>query len=178
MSRIGKLPVTLEKGVTVKLDGTKLTVSGPKGSLTHVLPDGVTAAVEGDKIQISRRDDHRERRSLHGLTRALVQNLVTGVAKGYERKMEMVGVGYKAEVKGKELWLSVGFPKEKILRIPDDLTVNVEKGVNITVAGNDKQHIGNFTSKIRKIRPPEPYKGKGIKYSDEVIARKEGKTNA
>lgn len=178
MSRIGKLPVTLDKGVTAKLDGAKLTVSGPKGTLTHVLPDGVTATVEGNQIQLARRDDHRERRSLHGLTRALVQNIATGVAKGYERKMEMVGVGYKAEVKGKELWLYVGFPKEKILRIPDDLAVVVEKGVNITVSGNDKQHIGNFTSKIRKIRPPEPYKGKGIKYSDEVIARKEGKTNA
>jgi large subunit ribosomal protein L6 len=178
MSRIGKLPVNLIKGVTAQLSGTTLKLAGPKGQLEYALPNGVTAEIADGVIVVKRESDHRLHRSLHGLTRTVIHNMVEGVAKGFERKMEMVGVGYKAEVKGKDLCLSVGFPEEKRLPIPGDVTVSVEKGTQITVSGIDKQHIGNFTSKIRKIRPPEPYKGKGIKYSDETIVRKEGKTNA
>lgn len=185
MSRIGKLPVTLEKGVTARLDGAKLTVSGPKGTLTHVLPDGVTAAIEDGKIQLSRRDDHRERRSLHGLTRALVQNIVTGVAKGFERKMEMVGVGYKAEVKGKQLHLALGFSHPVVFDLPEGVTAEVAKTprtedqlptIDVTLRAADRQLLGETAVRIRNLRPPEPYKGKGIKLHDETVRRKEGKT--
>ncbi|MBZ0272191.1 50S ribosomal protein L6 [bacterium] len=178
MSRVGKKPITVDKGVNVEVAGRVVKVKGPKGELTHELRDGIDARVDGGTIQVSRASDHRTHRALHGLTRALLQNMVTGVSKGFETKLEMVGVGYKAEVRKDALHLAVGFPAEKVVPIPRGVQVQVEKQNLITLTGISNEALGHFAAKVRKIRPPEPYKGKGIKFAGEQIRRKVGKTGA
>jgi large subunit ribosomal protein L6 len=178
MSRIGKKPIVLEKGVTASVSGAKVVMKGPKGQLEYALKPGISVSVEGNLLKIARESDHRTQRALHGLTRALLQNMANGVNSGFTRKLEMQGVGYKAELKKDELWLYVGFPKEKIVKVPAGVVVSVEKNTLITVTGLSKESIGQFASAVRRVRPPEPYKGKGIKYQEETIVRKVGKTTS
>lgn len=178
MSRIGKKPIVLESGVSASLSGNTISLKGPKGQLNYELRPGISVSVEGNHLQVTRENDHRTLRSLHGLTRALLQNMVVGVSKGYTRKLEMQGVGYKSEVKKDEIWLYVGFPKEKIVKIPQGVTVTIEKGTVITITGIDKEALGRFAATVRRVRPPEPYKGKGIKYAEEKIVIKVGKTSS
>ncbi len=178
MSRVGKKPVQLEGGVTASVEGTRIIVKGSKGQLDYSFLPGIGVEVGEKSIQVTRETDHRDHRSLHGLTRALIQNMVIGVSKGYEKKLEMSGVGYKAEVKQDQIFLSVGFTNPKALKIPSDLNVLVDKNNKITVSGIRKEAVGEFASRIRRVRPPEPYKGKGIKYDTERIVRKVGKTSA
>jgi len=178
MSRIGKKPVVLESGVSASVNGSTVIVKGPRGQLEYTFRPGISVGVEGNSVMVKRETDHRNHRSLHGLTRALIQNMSLGVSKGFVRKLEMQGVGYKAELKKDELWLYVGFPNEKILKVPAGLSVTVEKNTIITVSGQSKQAVGQFAAAVRRIRPPEPYKGKGIKYAEETIVRKVGKTTS
>ncbi|MCB1155451.1 50S ribosomal protein L6 [bacterium] len=176
MSRIGRQPIELTGGVSADIAGAKVTVRGPKGQLDFQLRDGITVTQDGNVLQVNRASDKREHKSLHGTSRSVIQNMVIGVSEGYEKKMEMVGVGYKAEVKGQELSLAVGFPKPKALPIPDGVNVSVDKQTVITISGVSKEAIGQFAAAIRRVRPPEPYKGKGIRFVGEQILRKVGKT--
>ncbi|MFQ5607006.1 MAG: 50S ribosomal protein L6 [Candidatus Zixiibacteriota bacterium] len=177
MSRVGKEPVKIPQGVKVNLDGVRITVNGPKGELARDLHPNMSVAVDGEIISVTRPNDLKQNRALHGLTRALIQNMVTGVTEGYSKTLAMVGVGYRAEMKGKALSLAVGFSHPVIFRAPDGVSVSVGGKENIiTLAGIDKQIVGDAAARIRKIRPPEPYKGKGIKYENEIIKRKAGKT--
>ncbi len=179
MSRVGKKAITLEKGVAVEVKDSSVTVKGPKGSLTYQLQPGIETQVKDGVVQVVRSSDHRTLRGLHGLTRALIQNMIVGVSKGYEKKLEMTGVGYKAEKKEGELLLYVGFPKPKSVPIPKEIAVTIDgKGTIIILNGIDKEQLGEIAADIRRIRPPEPYKGKGIRYSTERILRKVGKTGS
>jgi len=175
MSRIGKLPVAIPAGVKVSLDGNKMTVQGPKGTLTQELHERMNVAVETDVIMVTRPSDEKQDTALHGLTRALINNMVTGVTAGFQRDLEINGVGYRAEVSGKVLTLSLGYSHPVIYELPEGITVDVEKQTKLSVKGIDKQLVGSAAAKIRSFRAPEPYKGKGIKYADERILRKAGK---
>lgn len=176
MSRIGKKPVEIPKGVTVNLDGNLIKVKGPKGELhRNIHPLIKTEIVEGE-IVFSRPDDLKESRALHGLTRALVQNMVVGVTESYKKTLDIVGVGYKAELKGKNLLLNIGYSHPIYFVPPDEIKLEVPAPIQIIISGNDKELVGLVAAKIRSFRKPEPYKGKGIKYSDERIIRKAGKT--
>jgi large subunit ribosomal protein L6 len=175
MSRIGKKPVVLPAGVIAELKGGELTVKGPKGSLSLPVHKDVSVSVEGSEILVTvPKPDNKQQRALWGLFRSLVQNLVTGVTAGFERKLEVNGVGFKVAVTGKTLSMQLGFSHPVDVDIPSDLEVTVEKNV-ITVKGADKQKVGQFAANVRGLKKPEPYKGKGIKYDDEVILRKAGK---
>ncbi len=177
MSRIGKLPVEVPGNVTVTLDKTNtLTVKGPKGELQKKFHDQIDIKVEGNQVIINRRDDQKFSRSLHGLTRALIANMVEGVSNGYTRKLEIVGIGYKAEMHGKKLVLNIGYSHPIIVSVPDSITLATPTANEITVSGIDKELVGLVAAKIRSYRKPEPYKGKGIKYAGEYIRRKAGKT--
>jgi large subunit ribosomal protein L6 len=179
MSKIGKLPVKVPAGVKVALSDGQLTISGPKGSLTQKIHRDIIVKVEGNNIVVSRPSDHRLHRSLHGLTRALIQNMVTGVTKGYSVILEMIGVGYRAEIKGKLIELNLGYSHSILLRPPDGVAMQVlPKEGRIIVSGADKQLVGLTAAKIRSFKPPEPYKGKGIRYLNEVVRRKAGKAAA
>ncbi|TWT42235.1 50S ribosomal protein L6 [Phycisphaerae bacterium RAS1] len=193
MSRLGKKPVPIAKGVKVDVSGRSVKMSGPKGNLALVLPLGVSAAVNGAEVVVSRADDETRSRAMHGLSRALLANMVTGVSEGYTRKLEIYGTGYTCKLDGKKLLLNVGFmgrgvgkPAQFQVPIPDGLTVTVEaqaaRGENepakLTVSGADKQMVGQFAAEVRKIRKPEPYKGKGIRYAGEQVRRKAGKVFA
>ena len=176
MSRIGKKPVEIPKGVTVNLEGQLIKVKGPKGELhRNIHPLIKTEIVEGE-IKFSRPDDLKESRALHGLTRALIQNMIIGVTDSYKKTLEIVGVGYKAELKGKNLLLNIGYSHPIYFMPPDGITLQAPTQTQIVISGIDKQLVGMVASKLRSIRKPEPYKGKGIKYSDEQIVRKAGKT--
>ena len=175
MSRIGKLPVAIPAGVKVSLDGTKITVQGPKGSLSQELHERMNIAVETDQILVNRPSDAKEDTALHGLTRALINNMVVGVTTGFQKDLEINGVGYRAEISGKVLTLSLGFSHPVVYELPEGITVEVEKQTKLSVKGIDKQLVGSVAAKIRSFREPEPYKGKGIKYADERIVRKAGK---
>ncbi len=176
MSKIGKLPVQIPKGVNVDIADGTIKVKGPKGELAHDIHEKIEAVVEEDKIVVKRDSDDGQSRSLHGLTRALIQNLVTGVSQGYSKTLEMVGVGYRAEMQGKLLVLNVGYSHPILFRPPEGITFEVlPKENKIIVSGIDRQLVGAMAAEIRRIRPPEPYKGKGIKYIDEQIRRKAGK---
>ena len=175
MSRIGKLPVVIPSGVKISLDGTTMTVQGPKGTLKQDLHDRMTIAVEGEQVVVSRPSDSKQDAALHGLTRALINNMVVGVTNGFEKVLEINGVGYRAELKGKTLVLSLGFSHPVEYPLPEGISVDVEKQTKLTVKGIDKQLVGSAAAKIRSFREPEPYKGKGIKYADEHIVRKAGK---
>ncbi|HDN79354.1 MAG: 50S ribosomal protein L6 [Chloroflexi bacterium] len=176
MSRIGRLPIPIPKGVDVRIDGLTVTVKGPKGELTKTFPEGVTIAVEDGKIVVRRVSDNRRHKAFHGLTRALLANMVEGVTKGFEKKLEIEGVGYRAELQGKDLVLWVGYSHPVRLQPLPGVTFKVERGGReITVQGIDKQVVGEMAARIRRVRPPEPYKGKGIRYAGEHIRRKAGK---
>ena len=176
MSRIGRLPVTVPAGVTVEIaENNKVTVKGPKGTLVRELPVEMEIKLEEDKVVVTRPNDLKRMKSLHGLTRTLINNMVVGVSTGYEKKLEVNGVGYKAAKAGKKLTLSLGYSHPVEMEDPEGLESTVEGNI-ITVKGIDKEKVGQYAAEIRSKREPEPYKGKGIKYVDEVIRRKVGKT--
>jgi large subunit ribosomal protein L6 len=175
MSRIGKRPVSIPGGVTAAVDGQEVKIKGPKGELKHVLVDAILAKIDKDNIEIAMREDTREARAMWGMSRTLVANLVTGVTEGFEKKLEITGVGYRAAVKGSNLELQLGFSHDVAFAIPDGIQVKCPKPTEIVVTGIDKQKVGQAAAEIRRFRPPEPYKGKGVRYADEFIFRKEGK---
>ena len=176
MSRIGKKPIELPKGVEIKQDGEAVTIKGPKGTLSTALIPGITVKVENNVVQFSRANEEQKSRAFHGLVRALVANNVRGVSEGFKRELDIVGVGYRADVKGKEVVFQLGYSHPVRFAIPQgiDITVDAKSG-HIVVTGIDKQKVGQTAAEIRSLREPDPYKGKGIKYSDEVIRRKAGK---
>jgi large subunit ribosomal protein L6 len=176
MSRIGKAPIPVPDKVTVSLSGLAVTVKGPKGELSRTLPEGVSVAQEGSAIVVSPTSESRRSRERHGLCRTLVANMVEGVSQGYTRKLEIVGVGYRAALQGKKLVVSAGYSHPVEMVPPDGVTFAVEGNTTVLVSGADKELVGNEAAKVRAIRPPEPYKGKGIKYAGERILRKAGKT--
>ncbi len=177
MSRIGRMPIAVPAGVTVEIaENNKVTVKGPKGILERALPSEMELKLEGSEITVTRPNDLKKMRSLHGLTRTLLNNMVVGVNTGYEKKLQVVGVGYKAAKAGSELTLSLGYSHPVIMQDPDGIETVLEGANTIIVKGIDKEKVGQFAAEIRDKRRPEPYKGKGIKYADEVIRRKVGKT--
>ncbi len=175
MSRIGKLPVSIPSGVTVAVEPGAVKVSGPKGKLAAAVSPLAEVKVDGNTVTITRRDDSRDARAVHGLTRVLVSNMVTGVSTGFRRVLEINGVGYRAEAKGRSLQLALGYSHPVIFPLPDGVEAKVDKQTVITLEGPDRQVLGATASRIRELRPPEPYKGKGIKYAEEKIRRKAGK---
>lgn len=176
MSRIGKKPVEIPKGVTINLDGNNIKVKGPKGELNRTIHPSIKAEIVEGELLVTRPNDLKESRALHGLTRALIQNMVVGVTESYKKSLEIVGVGYKAELKGKNLLLNIGYSHPIYFLPPEEIKLEVPTPTQITISGNDKELVGLVAAKIRSFRKPEPYKGKGIKYSDEHIIRKAGKT--
>jgi len=178
MSRIGKKPILIPQGVNVKIDGREVAIKGPKGSMVQHIPEEILVEEKDNQILVSPQRENRKSRQLWGLIRSLLQNCVQGVSLGFEKKLEMVGVGYKAVLSDpKTIKVEAGFSHHVIMTVPEELTATVEKNV-ITVAGFNKQQVGEFAAKIRDIRPPEPYKGKGIRYQGEKVRRKEGKKAA
>ena len=175
MSRIGKQPIAIPAGVTVKSAGGAVTVEKGKVSLKHALPEGITCAVEGNVVNLKRAGEDRRQRALHGLTRALLANAVKGVSQGFSKDLEIIGIGYKAQVAGRTLQLALGFSHPVDYPIPEGIEIKVDKQTRLSVAGADRQLVGQVAAEIRGLRPPEPYKGKGIKYVDEVIKKKAGK---
>ena len=175
MSRIGKSPITVPAGVEVKVDGSTVTVKGPKGTLTKEFKPAMKITVDGAVVTVERPNDEAANRSLHGLTRTLINNMIIGVTEGYQKTLEVNGVGYRCQKQGKDVNLNVGFSHPTIVSDTEDCTLEVPQPNQIIVKGIDKQKVGQYAAEIRSIRPPEPYKGKGIKYIDEVIRRKEGK---
>ncbi|GAB3104352.1 50S ribosomal protein L6 [Isoptericola nanjingensis] len=175
MSRIGKLPVPVPAGVDVTISGALVTIKGPKGTLEHAVPAPITVAQDDGSLVVSRPDDERESRALHGLTRTLLANIVTGVTQGYEKKLEIVGTGYRVAAKGQSLEFALGFSHPVTVTAPEGITFAVESPTKFSVAGIDKQQVGEVAANIRKIRKPEPYKGKGVRYAGEVVRRKVGK---
>lgn len=176
MSRVGVLPIPVPKGVEVAVQDSQVDVAGPKGTLSTSLPDVVRVDVADGTVAVSRADDERSSRAVHGLTRNLIANMVTGVSTGFTRELLINGVGYRAEVQGKTLVVDARYSRPVQLQIPADLAVQVEGGNRILVSGVDKQRVGQFASDVRSVRPPEPYKGKGIRYADEHVRRKVGKS--
>ncbi|MDO4730538.1 MAG: 50S ribosomal protein L6 [Clostridia bacterium] len=174
MSRIGKKPIEIPAGVEVKLDNGVITVKGPKGTLTQAISPRITVSIEGNIITFTRASDVKTDRSLHGLSRSLVANMIEGVSKGFKKELEVNGVGYRVQKQGKKLVLNLGYSHQVFIDDTDDVTTEV-KGNVVTVLGIDKQKVGQFAAELREKRPPEPYKGKGIKYVGEFIRRKEGK---
>ncbi len=175
MSRIGRLPITVPAGVEVKLDGNTVTVKGAKGTLTGTFDSNMTIALDGGVVTVTRPNDQKENRSLHGLTRTLIANMIEGVSNGFKKELEIVGIGYRCALQGKDLVLNVGYSHQVVMTPPEGVTVEVPAPNKIVVNGYDKQKVGQFAAEVRGVRPPEPYKGKGIKYIDEVVRRKEGK---
>ena len=178
MSRIGKRPLPVPQGVTVKLDGNRVSVKGPKGELQRVVHEELTVRMEGDQILVERPTDESKHKALHGLTRALIKNMIEGVSQGYLRTLEIQGVGYKAEVRPPGVRLTVGFSHPVDFKAPEGIKLSVDNNVIVKVEGADKELVGQVASEIRKVRPPEPYKGKGIRYQGEQVRRKAGKTGA
>ncbi len=175
MSRIGKLPVAIPAGVKVALDASAVRLEGPKGKLQTIVPAGVEVKVEGSVVRIECLSEERKVRALHGLTRKLIANIAQGVSQGFSRVLEINGVGYRAEVKGQELHMTLGYSHPVVFALPTGVTASVERQIIITLNSADRQVLGEVAAKIRSFRPPEPYKGKGIKYREEVIKRKAGK---
>lgn len=176
MSRIAKYPITIADGVEVKLDGDTVTVKSSKGELHYVLHPDVTVKVEGQQIEIAARDDSDKKHwAQAGTTRASLQNMVTGLSQGFERKLEIIGVGYRAQAQGKKLNLTLGFSHPVVFDVPDGISVETPSQTEILIKGMDRQLVGHVAAKIRSYRPPEPYKGKGVRYADETVIRKEAK---
>ncbi len=178
MSRIGRKPISLASGVDVQLKEGQVHVKGPKGSLQQALPEGIRLVVEGGKVLVERSDDEKRSRALHGLARALVANMVRGVSEPWVKELEIQGVGYRADVAGKKLTLLLGFSHPVEIPVPEGLQVSVDRNVVLKIEGIDKQQVGQFAADLRSLRPPEPYKGKGVRYIDEQIRRKVGKAGA
>ncbi|MEY8566115.1 50S ribosomal protein L6 [Corynebacterium sp.] len=176
MSRIGKNPVVLPSGVTVTIDGQNVEVKGPKGTLSQVIPAPISVAQEGNELIVSRPDDHRKNRSLHGLSRSLVNNMVVGVTEGYTTKMEIFGVGYRVQAKGSNLEFALGYSHPVLIEAPEGITFAVDGNTKFSITGIDKQLVGQIAANIRRLRKDDPYKGKGIRYAGEQIRRKVGKT--
>ena len=175
MSRIGKKPVPIPSGVKVQVEGSLVRAEGPKGKLSQPIPPGLQAAVDGGKVTIARQGDDRRIRALHGLARALVANMVNGVKDGFEKKLDIVGIGYRAQTQGRNIQISLGYSHPVIFPLPEGITVEIDKQTAITLRGADKSLLGETAARLRALRRPDPYKGKGIKYADEVIRRKVGK---
>ena len=175
MSRIGKQPVSVPSGVTANIEGQTVKVKGPKGAMQLVLHGDVSAKMDQGAIQVDPRNETKRARAMWGTYRALVANLMTGVTKGFEEKLEITGVGYRAAVQGKNLQLQLGYSHDVVFAIPEGITIVAPKPTEITITGSDKQRVGQVAADIRDFRPPEPYKGKGVKYAGEYIFRKEGK---
>ena len=176
MSRIGRLPVPVPSGVEVSIDGRVVTVKGPKGTLTHTVAEPIAVAKgEEGKLEVSRPNDERGSRSLHGLTRSLLANMVTGVTEGYEKKLEIIGTGYRVVAKGSTLEFALGFSHPVVITPPDGITFAVDGPTRLSVSGIDKQQVGEIAANIRKLRKPDPYKGKGVRYAGEQVRRKVGK---
>ena len=175
MSRIGKRPVTIPSGVAAAVDGQTVKMKGPKGQLQFVVHDDVEVKLDKDVVTVSPRVETNRARALYGTVRAQIANLVEGVTKGYEKKLEINGVGYRAAMQGKNLQLALGYSHDVVYPIPEGIAITVPKPTEIVITGNDIQRVGQVAAEIRSYRPPEPYKGKGVKYSDEFIFRKEGK---
>jgi len=175
MSRVGKKPVSLPSGVSAKVDGQKVSVKGAKGELFFTVPDDVSVALDGSQVKVDPRAETKRARAMWGMSRAMINNLVTGVSKGFERKLEITGVGYKAAVAGKNLQLSLGFSHDVNYPIPAGIAIATPRPTEIVISGIDRRQVGQVAAEIRSYRPPEPYKGKGVKYEGEFIFRKEGK---
>ena len=175
MSRIGKMPVTVPAGVEVTIDGSTVTVKGAKGELTRTFPEIITIKQEGDELIVERPDDSREAKSYHGLVRSLVANMVEGVSNGVTKKLQLVGVGYRAALKGKDLEMQLGFSHPVVVEAPENIAFEVPSQTEIIVSGPSKEQVGQVAANIRKWRKPEPYKGKGIRYEGEYVRRKVGK---
>ncbi len=175
MSRIGRKPIDVPSNVEVKLDGHHITVKGPKGTLEKDIRPELTVTYENNVITVTRPDDQKENRSIHGLTRTLIANMVEGVVNGYSKELEINGVGYRAAKQGKDLVMNLGYSHQVIVPEVDGITIDVPQPNKVVISGPDKQQVGQFAAEVREKRPPEPYKGKGIKYVDEHIVRKEGK---
>jgi large subunit ribosomal protein L6 len=175
VSRIGKQPIEIPQGVNVRVSDDIIAVDGPKGKLSQRLPPGLTAVVDKTQLLIKRANDERQVRALHGLMRALAANMVTGVKTGFERKLDIVGIGYRAQLQGKALTLALGFSHPVIFPLPEGVTAEVERQVAITLRGADKALLGETAAKLRSLRKPDPYKGKGIRYTGEVLRKKVGK---
>jgi len=175
MSRIGRKPIPVPTGVKVNVDGATVRVEGPKGTLSQAVPRELSVRLDSGIVTVSRDSDHRNVRALHGLTRSLLANMVTGVTAGFERKLEIVGIGYRAQLQGKNLQLALGFSHPVIFPLPEGITAEIDRQVSITLRGADKALLGQTAAEIRGLRKPDPYKGKGIRYSDEYVRRKVGK---
>lgn len=176
MSRIGKKPIEVPAGVEVKIEGNVVTVKGPKGQLTQEFDPSMAIAMEENAVVVTRPTENKKHKSLHGLTRTLISNMIEGTSKGYEKKLQLVGVGYRAQKQGKKLVMNLGFSHPVEMEDPEGVEVTVPNQTELVISGIDKQKVGNYAAKIRDWRKPEPYKGKGIRYADEVVRRKEGKT--
>ena len=176
MSRIGKRPIEIPKGVNVSKDGNMINVKGPKGELQQIVHSNISVEIKDNEVVVTRPDDSKQNKSLHGLTRAVIQNMVTGVNSSFTKTLDIVGVGYRAELKGKNLLLNIGYSHPIYFAPPDTVKLEIPTQTQIIISGVDKQLVGQVAAKIRSFRTPEPYKGKGIKYSDEHIQRKAGKT--
>ena len=175
MSRIGKAPITVPAGVEVKIDGHEVTVKGPKGTLTQSFNPNMDIKLEGTEIHVSRPDDEKQNRSLHGLTRTLINNMVIGVTQGYSKELQIEGTGYRAAKEGKKLVMNLGFSHQVFFEDTDDITIEVPAPNRVIISGIDKQKVGQFAAEVREKRPPEPYKGKGIRYAGEHVRRLAGK---
>ena len=176
MSRIGRKPINIPAGVEVKIDGSCVTVKGPKGTLSQTFQPSMNIAVEGAEIVVTRPNDEKQNRALHGLTRTLINNMVIGVTDGFKKELDVNGVGYRVQKHGKNLVMNLGFSHQVVVSETEDIKIEVPAPNKIIIIGADKQKVGQFAAEVREKRPPEPYKGKGIKYVDEVVRRKEGKT--
>ena len=175
MSRIGRKPINIPAGVEAKFENGVITVKGPKGTLTQKVHPNMDVQIDGAVITVARPDDQKENRSLHGLTRTLINNMVVGVSEGFKKELEVNGVGYRVQKQGKDLVMNLGYSHQVIMSDNEDITIEVPGPNRIIINGTDKQKVGQFAAEVRSKRPPEPYKGKGIKYVDEYIRRKEGK---
>jgi large subunit ribosomal protein L6 len=175
MSRIGRKPIPVPAGVKVRVEDGVLRAEGPKGKVAQPLAPGIGVVANDNQLEITRRDDERKSRALHGLMRALVANAVEGVAKGFAKSLDVVGVGYRAEVKGRDLHLALGYSHPVVFAIPPGIDIDIEKNTRINVRGADRQQVGQVAAEIRSLRPPDPYKGKGVRYSDEKLKLKVGK---
>ena len=178
MSRIGRAPIAIPAGVTVTVDGTTVTVKGAKATLTRDVHPNMTVKVEGSEILVTRPNDEKQNRALHGLTRSLIHNMVVGVTEGFKKELEVNGVGYRVAKQGKDLVMNLGYSHQVTMSEIEGITIECPSANKIVISGPDKQKVGQFAANVREKRPPEPYKGKGIKYADEHIRRKEGKTGA
>lgn len=176
MSRVGNAPIAIPNNVEVKIDGQRVEVKGPKATMDLEIPEPITASVEDNEVVVSRPDDHRDSRSLHGLTRSLINNLIIGVTEGYKINMEIFGVGYRVQQKGKDLEFSLGYSHPILIEAPEGVTFSVDGNTKFAIEGTDKQQVGQIAANIRRLRKDDPYKGKGIRYAGEQVRRKVGKT--